>query len=71
VVATCSERTAAITAKALALEPTARYQTADALLADLEAALPGGKRLDDSIVTFAAKKRDAPSAFAATSPSKR
>ncbi|MEO8701289.1 MAG: serine/threonine-protein kinase [Kofleriaceae bacterium] len=73
VVPKISERVAAITAKALALDPAVRYPTAAALLADLKAALPNGSLLDESLVP-GPRKRSKPktgqTAFIATSPSK-
>jgi eukaryotic-like serine/threonine-protein kinase len=74
VVPRISERVAAITAKALALDPAARYASADDLLADLKAALPGGShRLDETLVPGPQKRtrsKTGQTAFIATSPSK-
>jgi eukaryotic-like serine/threonine-protein kinase len=74
IVPRASERVAAITAKSLALDPAARYPTAEALLADLEAALPGGKSLDTKLIVPAQRRGQRAAvdpAFDQTSPSKQ
>jgi len=66
-----TEATAAITAKALALDPANRYQTADALLADLQAALGGAPlRLSDADLPVPTPTKASEVGFLATSPSK-
>jgi serine/threonine protein kinase len=68
-VPTVSAATEAITAKALALDPMKRYQTADELLVDLKAALANAPLdLDPSMLPKPAKSSKN-EAFAATSPS--
>jgi eukaryotic-like serine/threonine-protein kinase len=68
-----SEAVQAICARALALDPEARYPSADALLADLRAQLPDGSRLDASVISASAASRSAEPRvdLAATTPSKR
>ncbi len=66
-----SAATEAITARALALDPTKRYQHADELLADLRAAIgPASLAIDHSMLPGSLKGLKSNEAFAATSPSK-
>ena len=68
-----SERVAAVTSKALALDAAQRYQNADALLADLKQAMPNGEDLDESMLPLAGPRvtgADHSIEHAATSPSK-
>jgi eukaryotic-like serine/threonine-protein kinase len=64
---------AKITAKALALDPAARYTTAEEMLVDLKAALPNGSMLDETMVPGPhkrGKRKTGETAFSVTSPSK-
>ena len=68
-----SERIEAITRKALALEPAARYPNAEALLADLNELLPSGAAIAGAMVPPPARRQTGENSIdlAATSPSKR
>ncbi|HEU0034877.1 MAG TPA: serine/threonine-protein kinase [Kofleriaceae bacterium] len=66
-----SDGVQAVAAKALALDPEKRYQTADELLADLARLLPDGMRLDEAMLPLGKRTPSrADAALAATSPSK-